>query len=312
MQILITHSGVSKTQVLHFNRWQLVALALLFAIVVMLFSGAIYGVVFLKAAREGWPVVGAAVRPLVQGEAAQRDRFVRDNLDAMARKVGEMQAKLMRLEALGERVSAQAGVKPVDLRPQDPPPPSRTRARSGQGGPYVPADSAPSFDTLHQTIDAMATEAEHQADIFTLVESRLLEGKLAALMLPSVAPVAAPVGSGFGFRADPFTGRAALHTGMDFPAEVGKPVVAAAGGVVISSEYHPAYGHLIELDHGNGLVTRYAHVSKVLVRNGDVIKRGQKVALVGNSGRSTGPHLHFEVLLDGTPQDPARFLFGKR
>jgi murein DD-endopeptidase MepM/ murein hydrolase activator NlpD len=81
---------------------------------------------------------------------------------------------------------------------------------------------------------------------------------------------------------------------------------------VMSAEWHPAYGHMIELDHGNGLVTRYAHASKVLVRSGDVIKRGQKVALVGSSGRSTGPHLHFEVLLDGVPQDPARFLYGRR
>jgi murein DD-endopeptidase MepM/ murein hydrolase activator NlpD len=325
MQILITHSGVSKTQVLHFNRWQLAAVALLVVVAIMLFSGAIYSVVFLKAAREGWPIIGPAVRPLVQGEAAQRERFVRENLDAMARKVGEMQAKLVKLEALGERVSAQAGVKPDDLRPQDPPMAPKARARAGQGGPFVPADRAPagasagpssaatpSFDSLHLTIDEMDQDADLQADVLTLAESRLLEGKLTALMVPSIAPVAVPVGSGFGFRPDPFSGRAALHTGLDFPAEIGKPVVAAAGGVVISAEWHPAYGHMIELDHGNGLLTRYAHTSKVLVRGGDVIKRGQKVALVGTSGRSTGPHLHFEVLLDGVPQDPARFLYGRR
>ncbi len=316
MQILITHSGVSKTQVLHFNRWQLLAVALLLVVATMLFSGAIYSFVFLKAAREGWPIIGSAVRPLVQGESAQRDRFLRDNLDAMASKVGEMQAKLVKLEALGERVSAQAGMKPADTRPQDPPQAPRARARAGQGGPFVPAAGAanaqPSFESLHQTIDTMDHDADHQADVLTLVESRLLEGKLAALMVPSMAPVAVPVGSGFGFRADPFSGRAALHTGLDFPAEIGKPVVAAAGGVVISTEYHPAYGHLVELDHGNGLLTRYAHTSKVLVRSGDVVKRGQKLALVGSSGRSTGPHLHFEVLLGGVPQDPSRFLFGRR
>ena len=322
MQILITHSGVSKTQVLHFNRWQLSAVMLLVVIAIMLFSGAIYSAVFLKAAREGWPIVGPAVRPLVQGEAAQRERFLRDNLDAMARKVGEMQAKLVKLEALGERVSAQAGVKADDLRSQDPPMAPKARARAGQGGPFVPADPAPpaiasvaptpSFDSLHLAIDTMDHDADHQADVLTLVESRLLEGKLTALMVPSIAPVAVAVGSGFGFRPDPFSGRAALHTGLDFPAEIGKPIVAAAGGVVISAEWHPAYGHMIELDHGNGLLTRYAHASKVLVRSGDVIKRGQRVALVGSSGRSTGPHLHFEVLLDGVPQDPARFLFGKR
>ena len=148
MQILITHSGVSKTQVLHFNRWQLAALVLLVVTAIMLFSGAIYSLVFLKAAREGWPIIGPAVRPLVQGESVQRDRFLRDNLDAMARKVGEMQAKLVKLEALGERVSAQAGVKPADMRPQDPPAAPKARARAGQGPEAAAARAAAHGDAL--------------------------------------------------------------------------------------------------------------------------------------------------------------------
>mgnify|MGYP006290437971 FL=1 len=116
------------------------------------------------------------------------------------------------------------------------------------------------------------------------------------------------VGSGFGVRPDPITGRNALHSGLDFPAEPGTPVRAAAGGVVVSTEWHPQFGQLLELDHGKGLSTLYAHNSQILVRRGDIVKRGQVVAKVGNSGRSTGPHLHFEVLVDGVPQDPARFL----
>jgi len=95
----------------------------------------------------------------------------------------------------------------------------------------------------------------------------MLESRLKALMVPTVA-VDVPVGSGFGFRPDPFSGRAALHTGLDFPAEVGVPVHAAAGGVVVLSDFHPEYGNLVEIDHGNGLVTRYAHNSKVLVKAG--------------------------------------------
>jgi murein DD-endopeptidase MepM/ murein hydrolase activator NlpD len=119
------------------------------------------------------------------------------------------------------------------------------------------------------------------------------------------------VGSGFGFRIDPITSRSALHTGLDFPAEPGTAIMAAAGGMVVNVEVHPAYGNLVEIDHGNGLVTRYAHASKVMVKNGDLVKRGQLVAQVGNTGRSTGPHLHFEVLVDGVPQNPARFLAGR-
>ena len=129
-------------------------------------------------------------------------------------------------------------------------------------------------------------------------------------MIPNSKPIEGSVGSGFGFRSDPFSGRAALHTGLDFPTAFGTPVHAAAGGVVRSSEYHSEYGNMVELDHGNGLVTRYAHNSKVLVKAGDLIRRGQLISEVGTSGRSTGPHLHFEVLVDGVPQDPAKFLAG--
>ena len=139
----------------------------------------------------------------------------------------------------------------------------------------------------------------------------MLEGRLAQLMVPSSAPIDGPVGSGFGFRNDPFTGRPALHTGLDFPADVGTQILAAAGGVVVSTAPHPAYGNLVEVDHGNGLQTRYAHVSQVLVKTGDLVKRGQLLALVGTSGRSTGPHLHFEVTVAGVPQNPARFLGGR-
>ena len=136
----------------------------------------------------------------------------------------------------------------------------------------------------------------------------VVDGRLQDLLIPSTAPVDGPVGSGFGFRRDPFSGRSALHTGLDFPALGGVPVVAAAGGVVVAQEWHPQYGRMLEIDHGNGLLTRYAHLSRSLGRVGDIVQRGQTVGAVGSSGRSTGPHLHFEVLLQGVPQNPAKFL----
>jgi murein DD-endopeptidase MepM/ murein hydrolase activator NlpD len=118
----------------------------------------------------------------------------------------------------------------------------------------------------------------------------------------------ANLGSSFGWRIDPFTGRSALHTGLDFQADTGTPILAAAGGIVVTQEFHPAYGNMIEVDHGNSLITRYAHTSKVFVQKGDLIRRGQKIAEVGTTGRSTGAHLHFEVLVQGVPQDPQTFL----
>jgi murein DD-endopeptidase MepM/ murein hydrolase activator NlpD len=310
MQILITHGSLARTRVLRFNRWQLGAALFALVVVLMLLSGTIYNLVFLKAVREGWPVVSQVVKLVSRDEAAQRDRFMRENLDAMAQRVGEVQAKLIKLEAMGERVGAAVGVKTDELKPV-----LKTGAPGGQGGPFVPfatggADTSASLAQLNGLVEALGIEADQRTDLFTLFESRLLESRLQALMVPNSKPVDVTVGSGFGFRSDPFTGRAALHTGLDFPTDVGTPVHAAAGGVVRLSEYHPEYGNLIELDHGNGLVTRYAHNSKVLVRVGDLIKRGQVISEVGTTGRSTGAHLHFEVLVDEVPQDPAKFLAG--
>ena len=115
------------------------------------------------------------------------------------------------------------------------------------------------------------------------------------------------LGSAFGWRIDPFTNSSALHTGMDFQAEAGSPILAAAGGVVVT-EYPSGYGNMVEIDHGNDQITRYAHASAMHVKKGDLVKRGQKIAAVGNMGRSTGAHPHFEVLVQGVPQDPQKFL----
>ncbi len=305
MQILITHGSLARTRVLRLNRLQLAAALAGLILLLMLLSGTIYHAVFLKAAREGWPVVSQLVKLVVRDEFAQRDRFMRENLDAMAQKVGEMQAKLVKLEAMGERVSGLAGVKPEELKQVAP-----AVKGGGQGGPFVPARRL-SLDQLNQLVSALDEATDQHTDLFTLVESRLFETRMASLMIPNVRPLNGPVGSGFGFRSDPFTGRGALHTGLDFPAESGTSIVAAAGGVVRSTDYHSAYGNLLEIDHGNGLTTRYAHTSKILVKTGDLIKRGQLVAEVGTTGRSTGPHLHFEVMVEGVQQDPAKFLAGK-
>lgn len=303
MQILITDSSLIRTRALHFKRWQLGLMGLFLAAVLMLISGAVYHFIFLTAAREGWPVVSQLVKLIVRDEIAQRERFMRENLDAMANRVGEMQAKLVKLEALSERVTGLAGVKTDDLKALP------ARAKGGQGGPFVPMER-PTLKDLNEAINHLDERADLGSDLFTLVESRLFEARLQSLLVPSGPPVQGPVGSGFGFRLDPITGRAALHTGLDFPSELGTPIHAAAGGMVIVSENHPAYGQLLEIDHGNTLVTRYAHASKLLVKNGMMVKRGQVIAEVGNSGRSTGPHLHFEVLVSGVPQNPTRFLSG--
>jgi murein DD-endopeptidase MepM/ murein hydrolase activator NlpD len=305
MQIIVTHGSLAQTRVLHLSRWRLLAWACAAALLLMLAASAIYHLVFVKAAREGWPLVSPLVKLVVRDEMAQRDRFLRENLDAMARKLGEVQAKLVKLEATSDRVTGMAGVKADELKPLE-----RAKA-GGRGGPFV-ALLQPSLAQLDAAVATLDARADQHGDVLTLVESRLLESRLLALMVPSSTPVVGPIGSGFGFRTDPFSGQAALHTGLDFPVEAGSPIMAAAGGVVVHTDIHPAYGLQVEVDHGNGLATRYAHASKVLVKPGDLVRRGQKLAEVGTSGRSTGPHLHFEVLVQGVPQDPARFLAAAR
>lgn len=235
----------------------------------------------------------------------EKDKFVKENLAAMAVKLGEMQAQLMRLDALGERVQGLAGVKPEEFN---------FREKPGRGGvEYHPSSARASrelgMSDFKAMLDAVAVDLEHRADYLNVVETSLMNDKMRTKLLPTVHPVNVSFNaSGFGWRLDPFSGRNAFHGGLDFSSPVGTPIVAAAGGVVIAAEYHSEYGNMIEIDHGNEIVTRYGHASKLFVKVGDIVKRGQHVANIGSTGRSTGSHLHFEVLVKNVPQNPQKFL----
>jgi murein DD-endopeptidase MepM/ murein hydrolase activator NlpD len=207
-----------------------------------------------------------------------------------------MQAKMLQLDALSERVSGLAGLPVTEHR------------KAGSGGALVSARPL-NMDELQKALSDLETYTGQRVDMLTVVESRLFDLKIKKLLIPTQHPVSSGnLGSSFGWRIDPINGGSALHTGLDFQASTGTPIVAAAGGVVVTQEYHPAYGNMVEIDHGNDLITRYAHASQVFVKKGDLIKRGKKIAEVGTTGRSTGPHLHFEVLVQGVPQDPQKFL----
>jgi murein DD-endopeptidase MepM/ murein hydrolase activator NlpD len=297
VHFIITDAWLAKSRAVHLSGTRLVLSLLALSLGLMVTAAGLYHWVFLKGAREGWPVIGALVRLVVKDEFEQRDRFMRENLDAMARKLGEMQAKMVQLEALGERVSGLAGINPADIK-----------MTPGRGGALVAGPSL-TLEELQATLADLDKLTEQRTDLMTVMESRLFDQKVRKMMVPTQLPVQnGHLGSSFGWRIDPFTGRSALHTGLDFQADPGTPILAAAGGVVVTQELHPAYGNMVEIDHGNDLITRYAHASRVWVKKGDLIKRGQKVAEVGTTGRSTGPHLHFEVLVQGVPQDPQKFL----
>jgi murein DD-endopeptidase MepM/ murein hydrolase activator NlpD len=162
---------------------------------------------------------------------------------------------------------------------------------------------------FQRALDAMAKDVEYRADYMNVVETTLMRQKIKSKLLPTIQPVNVSYNaSGFGWRLDPFTGRNAFHEGIDFAAPVGTAIAAAAGGVVVAAEYHHQYGNMLEIDHGNDIITRYAHCSRLYAKVGDIVRRGQRVADIGSTGRSTGAHLHFEVLVKGIPQDPHKFL----
>ena len=237
--------------------------------------------------------------------AARINERVQGHLNAMAMRLGELQAQMARLDGLGERLARSAGLKPQDLPGMQP---GTVPGRGGAASSTLPARdfSVPEFSGL---LDRLKGQLDARSDQFGVLEAVLVQDSAKRKFLPSLKPVADGwFSSNFGYRIDPFTGQNAFHEGIDFPAEAGTAIVAAASGKVITAEVHAQYGRMVEIDHGNGLVTRYAHASQLNVRAGDLVVRGQRVATVGSTGRSTGPHLHFEVRLNGVPQNPARFL----
>ncbi|MEK7844943.1 MAG: M23 family metallopeptidase [Pseudomonadota bacterium] len=226
---------------------------------------------------------------------------LQDNLNIMASKLGQMQAQLLRLDALGERLVESSGIKSQDFLFNETP---------GQGGAYTDFSSEElTFGEFSHRLQELSNMLDERADKLGALDSLLRYDRLTKYVLPSEMPVETNwYSSGFGYRIDPFTGKRAFHEGVDFAAEVGTPIKAAAGGVVVYSGRHSEYGNMIEIDHGDDLVSRYAHASKRLVALGQVVLQGQKIAEVGNTGRSTGPHLHFEIRHKDKPQNPSRFL----
>ncbi|WP_420473082.1 M23 family metallopeptidase [Noviherbaspirillum sp. ST9] len=301
MQIILLHPRFSA-KTLTLTRWHLMLLGVVFLSSVILVSFFLYYLTFRHATDLNIPVVRDVLASATQDDTSKKDKYVKENLAAMAMKLGEMQAQLMRLDALGERVQGLAGVKPQEFN---------FREMPGRGGaePSSLKDKPLSMNEFQQLLDAMARDVEHRADYMNVVETTLMGHKIKSKLLPTIQPVNVSYNaSGFGWRFDPFTGRQAFHEGIDFAAATGTPIVAAAGGVVITAEYHHQFGNMVEIDHGNDMITRYAHCSRLGVKVGDIVRRGQHVADIGSTGRSTGSHLHFEVLVKGIQQDPHKFL----
>ncbi len=305
MQIILLHPRFSQAKSLTLAPRHIAIAMVLFLCTVVACAALILYLIFAIASTNQFPLLNDMLPTVMQDEAGKNSRHLKENLGVMAVRLGEMQAQLARLDALGERVQGLAGVKPEAFNFKEKP---------GRGGIEILAKGGADNSELNiigfqQMLDSMEKEIELRADYMNVVETALMGLKIKSRLLPTIQPVKGSYNaSGFGARFDPFTGRRATHEGIDFPAPTGTTIVAAAGGVVISAEYHHEYGNVIDIDHGNDIMTRYAHTSRIHVNVGDIIKRGQHIADVGSTGRSTGPHLHFEVRVKGVAQDPHKFL----
>jgi murein DD-endopeptidase MepM/ murein hydrolase activator NlpD len=263
---------------------------------VMLGVGLLLGYRFALGGATGTPSVTASA-PLTIDRPETR---------ALIDRVGAIHGRLSRLESEASQLARRLGK----------PDPEATAA--DQGGPLIPAWRVPlgnigplaSARQLGRGVAQLEAQTAGLERRLSRMRTMATAGDLRSMALPNLHPIAGGrLTSGFGLRRDPLTGRLARHSGLDFAAPAGTPILASAGGRVRTAGRRGPYGNVVEIDHGNGLVTRYAHASRLYVRTGDVVVPQQKIAAVGSTGRSTGPHLHFEVIDRGRHVEPRRYLY---
>lgn len=309
MHIILLHPGGGHSRHLRLPRALPWLLALVLVVVPALTGvGAYYGAQYLddplfsdQVARDWTARIEAQ-----QQELETLNQRAGEQLRAQTLKLASMQARLTRLDALGERLVDVAGINSEEFDFHGSP---------AVGGPEMPDDVSatfqpPSFvDSLDELSRTLARR-EHQLEILDgLLKNRRLEERSSLSGRPITQGW---MSSRYGYRTDPFSGKLTMHEGMDFAGKEGSDVVATASGVVTHAGERWGYGHLVEINHGNGLSTRYGHAKEILVEAGDIVTPGQVVATMGSTGRSTGPHVHYEVLKNGKPVDPRRYVYRQR
>ena len=235
-------------------------------------------------------------------QVAETRSAASESLDALAIRLGELQARVLRLDALGHRLVDMAGLDEEEFR---------FSIRPALGGPSpVGGGESRSIPDFLDELDSLGLRLEDRAPKLLVIESELMSARLRAEASPSGRPIKQGwLASPFGWRNDPITGRRAFHRGLDFSGPYRSDVVVVASGVVTRVESHFGnFGNMVEVDHGRGYATRYGHNDEILVAPGDKVSKGQTVALLGSSGRSTGPHVHFEVHLNGKAINPIDFV----
>jgi len=239
--------------------------------------------------------LGFHLARLTTPAAAAHATLGEPELRVIATRVGSLAGRLAQLEQETATLARHLGAAPLAAALEPGP------QADSSGGPMNPAED----------IAGLETSVARLEDTLAWLSSSAIDRELEAMAFPNRMPVAGsrvPVSSQFGKRHDPLTGRLARHTGLDIPARSGTPILASGGGRVVFAGRRGAYGQTVVIDHGDGLATLYGHASRLLVKAGDVVLPQQKIALVGSTGRSTGPHLHFEVIRDGRRVEPRQYL----
>jgi murein DD-endopeptidase MepM/ murein hydrolase activator NlpD len=225
-------------------------------------------------------------------------------VDALASRIGSLNAQLIRLDALGRRLTDLAGLDRGEFDFDQPPPSGGPEVTAEQGG----SAHVPELTAVLDTLESQINDREQQ---LVALEMLLASRELGARIMPGGLPlIGGWISSHFGRRADPFTGRGAFHAGVDFAGAPGSKVIAVGPGVVTFAGYRTGYGNLVEITHPTGYATRYGHNSRNLVRVGQSVQKNDPIAVIGSTGRSTGTHVHFEVLRDGKALNPTKYLAG--
>ncbi|MDX9740967.1 MAG: M23 family metallopeptidase [Gammaproteobacteria bacterium] len=296
------HSGASRS--LNLSRWQMLLIAI--TVFLVLPAAALYtGKLMGEARVDGELVLPSEWKSDVdrnRQEIERLSRKAREDLNAMSIRLAQLQAQAIRINALGQRLVSIARLDEGEFDFSQPP---------AQGGPEAEVELTREVEPpdFIRSLDQLAIELEDREQRLRVLEDYFMTRNLQETVMPAGRPLKNGwVSSFYGMRTDPFTGRRAMHNGTDFAGKEGSDILAVAAGIVTYSGKRYGYGHMVEISHGNGYITRYAHNRENLVKAGDVVEKGQAIALLGSTGRSTGPHVHFEVLKNGRGVDPGSYI----
>ena len=299
--------GSSSLVTLNKNKIAIVAVITMFVLpATFLFTGYKIGVHYMRANPDDLMVAMESEMDVQRLKIDEVTKNAEENMNALALRLGKLQAHVIRIDALGSRLASMAKLDNGEFDFSQSP---------AQGGPVSANDNSTEMQVpdFMKSLKELSAQLDNRNEQLNVLETMMMNRNLQAEVMPAGRPIKRGwLSSYFGIRTDPFTGRLAHHSGIDFAGKMGSDVVAVAAGVVTYAAKRSGYGRLVQINHGNGYSTRYGHNSELLVKVGDTVKKGQIISKMGTSGRSTGPHVHFEVLYHGRAVNPKKYITASR